>query len=132
MERYDYYEAVRADVEDWIEENKEHIDAMMDDYMYQEYIELGEYISSECECNDGVTGDISGSYYCNAWEAEESLCHNWDLLMDAIAECGYDMDFIKQGPETCDVLIRCYLVPGTVQEVLEEMGTYDREEKEDD
>lgn len=128
MERYDYYKAVKADVEDWIEENKEHIDAMMDDYMYQEYIELWEYISSECECDDGITGNASGSYHCNAWEAEESLCHNWDLLMDTITEMGYDMDFIKKGPESCDVLIRYYLVPGIVQEVLEEMGEYDNGE----
>lgn len=30
-----------------------------------------------------VTGNGSGSYTCDAYEAEENLCHNLDLLKDA-------------------------------------------------
>lgn len=131
MEMYSYTEAVRADVEAWIDENRETLDAMMKEYGYEEYIELGEYVSSKCECDDGVTGNASGSYYCNAWKAEESLCHNWDLLIEAADNMGYE-NILHNGPELCDMLIRCYLVPSIVQDVLEDMGTYEREEEEEE
>lgn len=35
---------------------------------------------------DSVTGNASGSYTFNAWTAEEYLCHNWELLGEALTE----------------------------------------------
>lgn len=82
---------------------------------------------------DSVTGNASGSYYCNAWKAEEALCHNWDLLADALEEFGGDTDILRQGPEACDVTIRCYLLGECLSEVLDELeeaGDLDENEEE--
>ena len=35
---------------------------------------------------DSVTGNASGSYTFSAWQAEENLCHNFELLTDALEE----------------------------------------------
>lgn len=72
---------------------------------------------------DGVTGNASGSYTFNLWEAEENLCHNWELLCESLTEFGYDMSYLENGPEACDVTIRCYLLGQAISEVLDEMET---------
>lgn len=40
---------------------------------------------------DSVTGNASGSYTFNTWTAEEYLCHNWELLGEALTEFGRDI-----------------------------------------
>ena len=59
---------------------------------------------------DSVTGNASGSYTFHAWQAEENICHNFDLLSEAIEEFGGKCDVLKDGAEACDVTIRCYLL----------------------
>jgi hypothetical protein len=69
-----------------------------------------------------VTGNASGSYTFNAWKAEEYLCHNLDLLGEALAEFGCEPNYItEKGAEACDVTIRCYLLGQAISEVLSEM-----------
>ena len=77
-----------------------------------------------------MTGNASGSYYCNAWKAEEALCHNLDLLGEAADEFGDESitNVLKQGPEACDVTIRCYLLSQAISAVLDEL----EDEAEDD
>lgn len=69
--------------------------------------------------DDAVTGNGSGSYYCNAYKAEEALSHNWDLLADALEEFGGDVNILRQGPEACDVTIRCYLLWEAIDKALD-------------
>lgn len=38
---------------------------------------------------------VTGSYTFNAWKAEEYLCHNWDLLSEALTEFGCDMSYVE-------------------------------------
>lgn len=70
---------------------------------------------------DCVTGNASGSYYCNAWRAEEAIAHNWDILADALAEFGGEADILRQGAEACDVTIRCYLLGECLSAALDEL-----------
>ena len=115
MEKYDYKEAVSEDIREYLKNqgivvttaNREKLeDSLSDDLMHE----------------DSVTGDASGSYTCNYWQAEENICHNLDLLQDAADEYGCDLgEWIKGGAETCDVVIRCYLVPSCLSEVLDEV-----------
>lgn len=55
---------------------------------------------------DSVTGNASGSYTFNTWTAEEYLCHNWELLAEALTEFGCDMSYLEKGAEECAVT--CY------------------------
>lgn len=114
MERYDYLEAVKDDVLDYINENGITVNSENRD-------EIEEQLNDDLFCCDSVTGNASGSYTFNAWEAEENLCHNLDLLGEACEEFGSNMDILKDGAEACDVTIRCYLLPQAIAEVLDEI-----------
>lgn len=83
--------------------------------------DLRRALNDELWLCDHVTGNASGSYTFSTWEAEEYLAHNWDLLEEACAMFGADMgEEIKKGAESADVLIRCYLLPAAIDEVLPE------------
>ena len=124
---YNYLEAVTADVVEYIKN-----EINLADYDSRE--ELEEALNDELWTADSVTGNASGSYYCNAWRAEEALAHNWDLLAEALTEFGQDgTDVLKQGAEAMDVTIRCYLLGQAIAEALEELeeelaAVYDTEE----
>ena len=111
--KYDYLENVKADVLEYIKENYE-----KEDYADLDYNELYD----EMFISDSVTGNASGSYYCNTWKAEEAICHNHDLLKEA-QECFgcLPTEYISKGAEWADVTIRCYLLGQALQEVLEDL-----------
>lgn len=109
MEKYDYLKAVKEDVREYI---KNEIDSSADKD------ELSEYLNDKLFTEDSVTGNASGSYTFSTWQAEENLCHNWDLLNDAIREFGFTDNILDKGAEWCDVAIRCYLLPQAIEEVL--------------
>ena len=118
MERYDYLEAVKEDIRCYIGEQyteDEQIEQIenRDEWEQQLYDDL--FIS------DSVTGNASGSYFCNSWKAEECLCHNFDLLAEALNEFGSDIRYLENGAEACDVTIRCYLLGQAINEALDEL-----------
>lgn len=125
MEKYNYYEAVKEDVKQWIDDHEEftlsHVGengVWVDDENKWDVIdELVDTLWAE----DSVTGNASGSYTFSTWEAEENLCHNLDLLSDALDDFGGNVDVLKKGAEWCDVTIRCYLLPQVVDEVITEI-----------
>lgn len=115
MNGYDYREAVKNDIRNYIDENIDFRD-------FEDLDELGEQLNDDLFVEDSVTGNASGSYTFNNYEAEENLCHNLDLLGEALEEFGCGPDYlIEQGAEACDVTIRCYLLGGCISEVMEEI-----------
>lgn len=116
MYNYNYFEAVCDDVREEIAENW--ADRFAD---FKTLDELREALNAELWVSDHVTGNASGSYTFtfSTWEAEEYLAHNWDVLEEACANFGTDIgEEIKKGAESADVLIRCYLLPAAIDEVL--------------
>ena len=112
---YDYYENVKDDVENYINENKEYFKAT-------DLEELEEELNDECWISDSVTGNGSGSYTFNTIQAEENLVGNWDLLLEALENFGQaDINPIEKGAEWCDVTMRCYLrnIPKLPRAVIE-------------
>lgn len=112
--KYNYLEQVTSDA-------KEAILERMDEWEFDDRDDLEQIANDELWTDDGVTGNASGSYYCNTWKAEEALCHNWDLLEEAIDELGGDKDILKEGVEACDVTIRCYLLAQAIGTALDEL-----------
>ena len=116
---YNYNEAITADILDYIRENytEEEIAEQMTDRDTWE-----DCLRDDLWCVDGVTGNGSGSYYCDSYRAEEAIAHNWDLLNEALQEFGcLDSNPIEKGAEWCDVTIRCYLLGGCIAEALDEL-----------
>lgn len=127
MTNYNYLEAVTSDVLDYIKE-KINLDEWKGN---REGLE--EKLNDELWTVDSVTGNASGSYTFNSWEAEENLAHNWDLLAEALDEFGQDgTDVLRQGAEAMDVTIRCYLLGQAIAEVLDELEEELAEDDEDE
>ena len=119
MEKYNYNENVKNDVKNWIVNNWGYIEEKFQNEEITNYDELYEYLNDTLWAEDSVTGNGSGSYTFNTWQAEENLCHNTDLLGEALQEFGCDSSYLEKGAEACDVTIRCYLLGGAISEVLE-------------
>lgn len=113
MEKYDYLTAVTADVTDYI--NNE-----INLFEYETADELKDELNECLFVNDSVTGNASGSYTFSTWQAEENLCHNLDLLGEALTEFGCDPDYMaKNGAEACDVIMRCYLLSEAISDAVD-------------
>ena len=126
MEKYNYYEAVTADIIDYINNEIDFSD-------YTDREELEQKLYDELFVSDSVTGNASGSYYCNAWKAEEALCHNLDILREAIEEYGVeDAEKYLDDPEAADVTIRCYILGQCISDALDELDIDDDTFTEDD
>lgn len=116
MTNYNYLEAVTSDVLDYIKE-----EINLDEWKGNRE-GLEEKLNDELWTVDSVTGNASGSYTFNTWEAEENLAHNWDLLAEALDEFGQDgTDVLRQGAEAMDVTIRCYLLGQAIADALDEL-----------
>jgi hypothetical protein len=117
MEKYNYLENVKADVLAYLNENYADQEGTIDRE------ELAEQLNDDLWVDDSVTGNASGSYTCNAWQAEENLCHNTDLLLEALEEFGADTDSYMRAlksAEYADVTIRCYLPGQAIELALDE------------
>ena len=112
MEKYDYKEHVLEDVKKYISEHytREALKELADNLE-----ELGEKLHDKMWTADSVTGNGSGSHTFNAWQAEENLCHNLELIQEVGGVFG-ELDITD--PEGCDVSIRCYLLEKCINEVL--------------
>ena len=124
---YDYREAMTEDVKEWIKENIDLTEWTED----REGLE--QQLNDDLWTEDSITGNASGSYYCNSYKAEESIAHNWDLLNEALDEFGENsINVIEKGAEWVDVTIRCYLLGSVISDVLDEMeenGDFDESEE---
>ena len=124
---YDYREAMTEDVKEWIKENIDLTEWTED----RERLE--QQLNDDLWTEDSITGNASGSYYCNSYKAEESIAHNWDLLNEALDEFEQNnINVIEKGSEWADVTIRCYLLGSVISDVLDEMeenGDFDESEE---
>ena len=123
---YNYYEAVRADIREYI---KNEVD--FDDLEIEDSEDLAEYIQDELCNEDSITGNISGSYTINSNLAKEYVMDNLDLLGEVCDEYCVSYEevgkcFINEDFEVLDVYIRCYVLGAVAYDVAEE---YDFEKK---
>ena len=123
MEKYNYKEVIKADIRQWMEENKE-------DYADVPESQLYDHLCDAMFDDDDVTGNTS--YYDSEYNCEEYLCHNYDLLFEALYEFGELeaslIDTLRRVTEVnafarwADTTIRCYLFNSCLWEVLHELG----------
>ena len=116
----EYQEEVKSDAMECIKENLEYSDSW--DEMYDILF-----------MDDSVTGNVSGSYYCNSYKAAEAISGIiFDSnVVDEFKEMGYDGIPTEEGAETCDVIARCICL-GLVSGELEEYYDSLREDEDED
>lgn len=132
MSNYDYRYEMRQDVRDAIDEG----------YSLDEWRGrrdgLGEKLNEDLWIDDGVTGNASGSYYCNSYKAMQAVMDNMELLQEALDEFGADYAdigrrFVAPDWEYFDVTIRCHLLPSIITAVLDDIeADGDLDELEDE
>lgn len=115
---YNYHDHITADILEYIRDNytTEEITAKL-----AERDEWEEELHDDLWTADSVTGNASGSYTFDRYQAEEHLAHNWDILADALREFCCECNPIERGAEWCDVTIRCYLLGECIAAALDQM-----------
>lgn len=125
---YNYREALEKDIKQYIKDN--HINF----YDYDDLDDLGYELEYKLMITDEVTGKPSGSYTFDRWTAQEYVLDNIDLLDFVVEMGGIDNDtiaekFLANDFEYFDVVIRCYLMPSVLWDVIagikEELCSYE-------
>lgn len=136
---YDYLEAVKDDV-------KEYINNEVNPGDYSDRDEMGEQLYDTLFCEDSVTGNASGSYTFNSYKAKEYIESDpeaYTYIRELVSEYGMDAEtvadkFLNEEWEYWDVSIRCYLLYQAVDKALEELedsgelADYFEDEEEDE
>lgn len=116
---YNYYEEVKQSIEDIINDEAYYLN--IEAVLPNDLEEYEEVLNDELWNEDAVTGNASGSYYCNSYKAEEALINNLSLASEALQEFGYNnIDVLDKGAEWLDVIIRCYVLPSCIAEYIED------------
>lgn len=136
---YDYLEAVKDDVKEYIRN-----EVNVGDYSDRD--EMGERLYDTLFCEDSVTGNASGSYTFNSHKAKEYIEGDpeaYYYIRELVSEYGMDAEtvadkFLNEEWEYWDVSIRCYLLYQAVDKALEELedsgelADYFEDEEEDE
>lgn len=128
---YDYEEAVRSDIKDYILENYDRND-LAD---FDDEDDFKDCLIDILVDEDSITGNATGSYYCNRYKAQEALNGNMGLLRDACEELDLSNEevgerFLDGDFEYFDCIVRYYIVIYTsvigdaVDELLEENNDF--------
>ena len=132
MMNYNYLEAMVEDIKEYIRNDAE-IDR--NDLEYGRKA-LEEKLNDDLWTEDSVTGNASGSYFCNSYKSMECVLDNIDLLHEMCEEFGIEAEtigqkFLDEEWEWMDVSIRCYLLGQAIAQALDEIEE-DLEEEEED
>lgn len=123
---YNYREQMKADLYEALDEDFVFVfDGVAAEDLKKDFYEVAQKVSDYYFCEDKVTGNTSGSYFCNSQKSKEAVIENLELLRDAYENFG-DMDglgydFVNAAWDKMDVTIRCYLLYEVADEVMEEI-----------
>lgn len=123
MEKYNYLQEIINDIEYWMDKDGDPFDISQ----FEDRDAAAEFLNEELWTEDSITGN--GPYgYADEYFSEEYLCHNLDLLFEALFEFGeFDIRFFevihnhikeKDFARWADCTIRCYLLPQAIYEAL--------------
>lgn len=118
---YNYRLSIKEDVTEFILDSD--FSLILEDGIETKAQTIYDSIYDDAFMDDSVTGNASGSYYCNAFRAKEALAGNEYLYEEAVEEFCLDAETVAKNVfcyEYMDVTIRCYLLP----EILEEISEY--------
>ena len=110
---YNYKEDMTDELEDMLKDSDVSFDGKNRGESYEELQDLA--------FDRDLTGNRTGSYFCNELKAERALLGNYDLVQDALDEFG--MESISSPDlltgEHLDVLVREHLLPQIIDDVLD-------------
>ena len=121
---YNYLDAMKQDILLTIKENYQGAltDIANGDLSRED---LEQQLNDDLWVDDSVTGNASGSYWCNSSKAKECLVDNLELVremareFDEVTEAGEKL--LNEEYEWLDVSIRCYLLGQAIGYALDEL-----------
>lgn len=123
MNKYDYYAEVANDIECWMDKDGNPFDLSQ----FKDREEAAEFLRDELWAEDEITGNGPNGYADEA-ECEEFLCHNLNLLFDALFEFGELEESLLDTLHKChkeknlarwaDCTIRCYVLDNAIEKAL--------------
>ena len=129
MERYNYYDAVKEDILNAIEECDELLPREDEDRTdYEERLNDALWASE-------VTGNGSYAYYFSDEEdAIAAVMGNLDLCSKAYQEYEIDVDAVTfmSNIRSADVTIRCYILSSVIHDIIEEEPWFNEDNEEED
>ena len=122
MDKYNYYIEVQNDVENWIELNND----LFNMSNFDNKNDAAEYLYDQMWDDDSITGNGPNGY-ADEYLCEEFLCHNLDLLIEAMREFDvmHEPFSIRSYIDNhrlaryLDCTIRCYVLGQVIDRVLE-------------
>ena len=108
----DYRTEVREAIESYMADHADYINFADFDTLE----DLEEWMNDELWIADDVTGNASGSYYCNSYKAKEAVFGDIDTVREALIEfcCGQSEEiadaFLNERWEWLDVTARCFVL----------------------
>ena len=114
MSNYNYFEAVKADVQNYLRDYEREDDESLEEYRERLYDGLW--------YDDGVTGNGSGSYTFNTAEARKYVLAGIEQVLEACQEFDVSFDELARAGkwEDLDVTARCYYLSQAIIEVVTE------------
>lgn len=114
MENYNYFEAVKSDVQQWLPNYPRQEGETQDEH--------AERLNDEMWLDDAITGNGSGSYTFNAAKAREFVLGGVEQVVEACREFGASFgELIEAGEwERLDIIARCYYLSQAIGEVVTE------------
>lgn len=127
-EKYDYEKNVSDDLRRYLIDRIENAGWTAD-----EAEEKRDSLYDGAFVSDSVTGNAIGSYYCDTWKSEEAVCHNLDLLREAMDEFCVEAETFheKFNGEWADVTIRCHVLGQVFGKVFAEVVEKIRNNRKD-
>ena len=128
MQKYNYLEAVKDDVETWLVDNSSQFEEIKDNNKIDGVIDwdgVKDDLNETLWNDDSITGNGSGSYTFNSKKAREyvlegdglqylkELADEGWLTYESIGKYITDCDF-----ESLDVSLRCYFLSQAIEEVI--------------
>lgn len=111
MTRKEYLEEVKEAVIGAIKENYQAGDLVKFDELYD-----------KLWIDDSVTGNASGSYYCNSYKAREALGNDIEELVEDIeADFGPIPNDKRYDWEYIDVSVRCLVLGEAIREAFDDL-----------
>lgn len=131
MMNYNYIETMQSDVLNYIAENIDRAEYIGD----RENLEST--LNDDLWAEDSVTGNASGSYFCNAYKAREAVLDNMEYCTESLRKFCTEPEtiakhFLNEDWEYFDVTIRCYLLGQAISEVLDKLENAGYFEENDD
>ena len=123
MNKYNYLEEITNDIECWMDKDGDPFDISQ----FEDREEAKEFLYDELWTEEAITGN--GPYgYASEEECEEFLCHNLDLLFNALFEFGELEESLlddlhkhhkeKNLARWADCTIRCYVLDNAIEDAL--------------